>query len=127
MTTELSPTRAAADLAHRPGRDVLVVTVDEIPGKRVVKVVGLVRGNTIRSRHVGNDILAVFKNLVGGEISEYTKLMAEAREQAIDRMRAEAVERGANAVVCVRLTTAEIMSGAAEIMAYGTGVVVEDA
>jgi uncharacterized protein YbjQ (UPF0145 family) len=126
MTTELTPTRAAADIAHRPGEGMLVVTTDSIPGKRVVKVVGLVRGNTIRSRHVGNDILALFKNLVGGEISEYTKLMAEAREQAIDRMRAEAFERGANAVLCARLTTAEIMSGAAEIMAYGTGVVVED-
>ncbi len=127
MTTELTPTRAAADLAHRPGQGMLVVTSDEIPGKRIVKVVGLVRGNTIRTRHVGNDIMAVLKTLVGGEISEYTKMLAEAREQAIDRMRAEAVERGANAVVCMRLTTAEVMSGAAEIMAYGTGVVVEDA
>ena len=119
-------TRTSADLEHRPGDGMLVVTSDEIPGKRIVKVVGLVRGNTIRARHVGNDILAVFKALVGGEIAEYTKMMAEAREQAIDRLRAEAYERGANAVVCMRLTTAEIMKGAAEIMAYGTGVVIED-
>jgi uncharacterized protein YbjQ (UPF0145 family) len=124
MTTAL--TSAAADLAHRPGTNLLIVTTDAIPGKRVVKVVGLVRGNTIRARHVGNDILAALKTLVGGEISEYTKMMAEAREQALDRLRAEAVERGANAVVGLRVTTSMVMTGAAEILVYGTGVVVED-
>lgn len=127
MTNAMTATRAASDLAHRPGGDMLLVTTDEIPGKRVVKVLGLVRGNTIRARHVGNDILAALKTLVGGEISEYTKMMAEAREQALDRMRAEAVERGANAVVGLRVTTSMVMTGAAEILVYGTGVVVEDA
>ena len=125
MTNAL--TASSADLAHRPGGSMLMVTTDEITGKRIVKVVSLVRGNTIRARHVGNDILAALKTLVGGEISEYTKMMAEAREQALDRMRAEAVERGANAVVGLRVTTAMVMTGAAEILVYGTGVVVEDA
>jgi len=125
MTTAL--TQSSADLAHRPGDDLPIVTTDTIQGMRIVKVVGLVRGNTIRARHVGNDILAALKTLVGGEISEYTKMMAEAREQALDRMRAEAVARGANAVVGMRVTTAMVMTGAAEILVYGTGVVVEDA
>lgn len=127
MTHELTPTAASADLAHRPAGGMMVVTTDAIEGKRIVKVLGLVRGNTIRARHVGNDILAALKTLVGGEISEYTKMMAEAREQALDRLRAEAVERGANAVVGLRVTTAMVMTGAAEILVYGTGVVVEDA
>ena len=121
-----NPTAAAADLDHRPSGELPLITTDDIPGKRVVKVVGLVRGNTIRARHVGNDILAGLKTLVGGEISEYTKMMAEAREQALDRLRAEAVERGANAVVGLRVTTSMVMTGAAEILVYGTGVVVED-
>ncbi len=127
MTADQTATEAAADLAHRPAGDMLLVTTDEIAGKRIVKVVGLVRGNTIRARHVGNDILAGLKTLVGGEITEYTKMMAEAREQALDRVRAEALERGANAVVGLRVTTAMVMTGAAEILVYGTGVVVEDA
>jgi len=124
MTTAL--TQSSADLAHRPGESLPIVTTDTFDGKRIVRVVGLVRGNTIRARHVGNDILAALKTLVGGEISEYTKMMAEAREQALDRMRAEAVARGANAVVGMRITTAMVMTGAAEILVYGTGVVVED-
>ena len=104
----------------------MVVTTSSIPGKRVVKVLGLVRGNTIRARHIGKDISAVFRGIVGGEISEYTKLMAEAREQALDRMVAEAKGLGANAVLDARFTTAMIMSGAAELLAFGTGVVLED-
>jgi uncharacterized protein YbjQ (UPF0145 family) len=103
----------------------LTVTTDQIPGYRIVRVCGLVRGNTIRARHVGTDIMAAFRTLVGGEISEYTKMMGESREQALDRLRAEAVERGANAVVALRLTTSTVMQGAAEILAYGTAVVVE--
>jgi uncharacterized protein YbjQ (UPF0145 family) len=91
----------------------------------IVQTLGLVRGNTIRARHVGRDILAVFRNIVGGEISEYTKLMGEAREQAIDRMTQNAESLGANAVTSVRLTTSMLMGGAAEIVAYGTAVVVE--
>jgi uncharacterized protein YbjQ (UPF0145 family) len=104
---------------------VIVVTTENIPGYRVTRVVGLVRGNTIRARNLGRDIMAGFRNMVGGEISEYTKLMGESREQAIDRMVAEAESLGANAVVMMRMTTAEVMSGASELLAYGTAVVVE--
>ena len=115
---------AATDLAHRP--DALpTATTDELPGYRIVETLGLVRGNTIRTRHVGTDIVAVVKTLFGGEISEYTKMLAESREQSIDRMRAEALERGANAIVGVRFTTSTLMQGAAEILAYGTAVVLE--
>lgn len=104
----------------------MVVTSDTIPGKRIVKVLGMVRGNTIRARHIGRDIGALLRNLVGGEVREYTKLLAEAREQAIDRMVEEARELGGNAVVTARFSTAEMMQGAAELMVYGTAVVVED-
>lgn len=104
----------------------IVTTTDEIPGKTVKKTCGLVRGNTIRARHVGRDIMAGFKALVGGEITDYTKLMGEAREQSLDRMRAEAERLGANAVVGLRFTTSVLMGGAAELLAYGTAVIVED-
>jgi uncharacterized protein YbjQ (UPF0145 family) len=104
----------------------IITTTSTIHGKRVVRTLGLVRGNTIRTRHVGRDITAALRNLVGGEISEYTKLFAEAREQAIDRMVEEAEGLGANAVVEIRFSTAEVMSGAAELMVYGTALVVED-
>jgi uncharacterized protein YbjQ (UPF0145 family) len=87
---------------------------------------GIARGNGIRARHVGKDIGAFFKNLVGGEIHEYTKLMAEVREQSIDRMKDDAERMGANAVVAVRLATSMVMEGAAEMVAYGTAVVIED-
>ena len=104
----------------------ITVTSDSIPGKRIVKTFGLVRGNTIRARHVGRDIVAGLRNLVGGEIREYTKLMAESREQAIDRMNQEAERVGANAVVGLRFTTSVIMGGAAELLSYGTAVYVEE-
>ncbi|MCB1009196.1 MAG: YbjQ family protein [Acidobacteria bacterium] len=103
----------------------IVVTSSEICGQRVVRTLGLVRGNTIRARHVGKDILATLRNLVGGEVFEYTKMMAEAREQALDRMVQEARELGANAIVDVRFMTSMLMAGAAELLAYGTAVVVE--
>jgi uncharacterized protein YbjQ (UPF0145 family) len=106
---------------------VIVVTTGEIAGKRIVRTLGLVRGNTIRARHIGRDVMAGMRNLVGGEVSEYTKLMGEAREQAIDRMVEEARSLGANAVVDVRFTTAMVMQGAAELLAFGTAVVVESA
>lgn len=96
-----------------------------VAGHRVVKTHGIVRGNTIRARHLGKDILAGLKNLVGGEIEEYTKMLGEAREQALDRMRAEAVRMGANAVLDVRFATSEIMNNAAEILAYGNAVTIE--
>lgn len=105
----------------------IVTTTPEIAGRRIVRTLGLVRGNTIRTRHVGRDIMAALRNLVGGEVSEYTKLFAEAREQAIDRMVEEAEGLGANAVLMIRFSTAEVMSGAAELMVYGTAVVVEEA
>ena len=104
----------------------IVSTTDSINGKRVVRTLGLVRGNTVRARHLGRDITASLRNLVGGEVSEYTKLLAEAREQALDRMVTEAQELGANAVIEVRFSTSEVMSAAAELLAYGTAVVVED-
>lgn len=104
----------------------LLVTSDTVPGKRIVKVCGLVRGNSIRARHIGRDIMASLRNIAGGEIVEYTKMMAESREQAIDRMIEEAKSRGADAVVTVRFTTASMMDNAAELLAYGTAVVTED-
>lgn len=103
----------------------ILCSSDEVPGRKVHEVVGLVRGNTVRSRHLGRDISAFFKNLVGGEIEEYTKLLAESREQAIDRMVAEARARGADAVVCMRFATSEIAAGASEFLAYGTAVKLE--
>ena len=104
----------------------IVTTTARIEGKKIVRTLGLVRGNTIRARHVGKDIMAGFRNVVGGEISEYTKLFAEAREQSLDRMVAEARGLGANAVVEVRFSTSMVMSAAAELLVYGTAVVVED-
>jgi uncharacterized protein YbjQ (UPF0145 family) len=103
----------------------LLATLSDIPGKKIVKYIGLVKGNTIRARHVGRDILAILRGLVGGEISDYTKMMAESREQALDRMIEEAKGLGANAVVGIRITTSMIMSGASEILVYGTAVQVE--
>ena len=103
----------------------IVSTSEVITGHRIVRTLGLVRGNTIRARHLGKDIKAAFRNVVGGEISEYTKLLGEAREQAIDRMVADAEELGANAIVAVRFTTSMVMSGAAELLAYGSAVIVE--
>jgi len=104
----------------------IVVTTDFIPGKKITKVVGLVRGNTIRARHIGRDILASLRNIVGGEVTEYTKMLAETREQSLDRMVEEAVKFGANAVISVRFSTSYIMQGAAELLAYGTAVMTED-
>ena len=103
----------------------LLVTTHTVPGMRITRTLGLVRGNTIRARNIGHDIMAALKSIVGGEISEYTKMMAESREQALDRLRAEAVARGANAVVGVAFTTSMVMQGTSEILAYGTGVILE--
>ena len=103
----------------------ILVNTDSVPGKTIVKNLGLVRGNTIRARHLGRDILAFLRNIVGGEITDYTKMMAESREQALDRMVEEAESLGANAIVNVRLTTSMIMQSASEILAYGTAVIVE--
>lgn len=105
----------------------MVVTTEEIAGKRIVRTLGLVRGNSIRARHIGKDLLAGLRNIVGGEIHEYAKLIAESREQSIDRMVAEAESLGANAIVAARFTTSVMMGGAAELLAYGTAVMVQDA
>jgi uncharacterized protein YbjQ (UPF0145 family) len=103
----------------------IITTTDTVEGRRVSQVLGLVRGNTVRTRNIGADILAGLRNLVGGEVNEYTKMLAQSREQSMDRMRAEALALGANAIVAVRLTTSTVMQGAAEILAYGTAVVLE--
>lgn len=101
----------------------MIVTMgDSVPGREVAEILGTVRGNTVRTRFFGRDIMAALRNLVGGEVPEYTKLMAEAREQAIDRMIADAETRGADAVICLRVTTSMIMGGSAELLAYGTAV-----
>lgn len=104
----------------------ILVTTHQIPGKKITRVLGLVRGNTIRARHVGRDIVAHLRNLVGGEVHEYTKLLAESREQALDRMVQEANQLGANAVVGLGFTTSVITRNAAELLAFGTAVIVED-
>ncbi len=105
----------------------ILSNTETVAGKRIVKTLGVVRGNTIRARNVGRDILAVLKNLIGGEIEEYTKLIGEAREQSVDRMITDAESLGANAIVNVRFTTSYIMQSASEILAYGTAVLLEDA
>ena len=105
---------------------VLVVTSEQVAGRQIVRTLGLVRGNTIRARHIGKDIMAGLRNIVGGEIHEYAKLIAEAREQALDRMTDEARSMGANAVVATRFTTSVLMGGAAELLAVGTAVVLAD-
>ena len=104
----------------------IVTTTGEVSGKQIVRTLGIVRGNTIRARHLGRDIMAGMRTIVGGEVSEYTKLLAEAREQALYRMVEEARGLGADAVIEVRFSTSQVMSGAAELLAYGTAVVVED-
>ena len=103
-----------------------MVSTHDIPHKKIVKSLGLVKGNTIRARNLGRDLVAVLKNIIGGEIEEYTKLMAQSREQAVDRMIAEAEALGANAIIGVRFSTTYIMASAAEILVYGTAVIAQD-
>ncbi len=104
----------------------IVTTSDEIPGKKIVRTLGMVKGNTVRCRHIGRDIQAKFRTLVGGEVVEYTKMLAESREQALDRMTTQAQKMGANAITTLRFATSSVMSGAAELLAYGTAVIVEN-
>jgi len=104
----------------------ILTTTESIEGKKIVQTLGLARGNTIRARHLGHDIMAQLRNMVGGEITNYTKLLAESREQSLDRMVADAQRLGANAVVGVRFATSVLMGGAAELLAYGTAVVIDD-
>ena len=104
----------------------IVVTTSTIEGYRITKVLGLVQGSSIRARHVGMDLTAAFKSITGGEITEYTKLLAESREQSLDRMRENAAQLGANAVVGMRLITSSLMQSASELIVYGTAVIVEE-
>ena len=103
----------------------IITTSGQVEGKTIAKTVGLVKGSTIRARHLGKDIMAGLRGMVGGEITEYTKMMAEAREEAIQRMVKDAEKQGANAIVSMRFSTSMIMQSAAEVLAYGTGVVLE--
>jgi len=103
----------------------LLVTTTKIEGIPIVETLGLVRGNTIRARHIGRDVMAGLRTIVGGEIKEYTMMLGQARDQAIERMMKQAENLGANAIVGVRFTTSQTMSGAAEILAYGTAVRIE--
>jgi len=100
----------------------ILSTTELVPGYRVTEILGLVRGSTVRARFIGRDIKALFRNIVGGEVNEYTKMLAEAREQSLDRMREQAVALQADAVLMVRLSSSQVMSGAAEVVAYGTAV-----
>ncbi len=100
----------------------LITTQDEFTDYEIVETLGLVKGNTIRARHVGKDIMAGLRNLVGGEITEYTKMLAESREQSLDRMVQNAKGLDADAIVCLRFTTSAVMQGSAELLAYGTAV-----
>ncbi len=102
--------------------DVIISTTSEVPGKKVISILGVVKGNTVRAKNIGRDIAAGFKNIVGGEVRSYTDLMLQAREEAFNRMINEAVDLGADAVVNVRFMTSMIAQGAAEILAYGTAV-----
>jgi uncharacterized protein YbjQ (UPF0145 family) len=103
----------------------IITTSEQVEGKKVKKTIGLVKGSTIRAKHIGKDIMAAFRGMAGGEITEYTKMMAEAREEALNRMIEAAEKEGANAVIAVRFGTSMVMQNAAEVLAYGTGVVLE--
>ena len=104
----------------------IVVNTDYIPGKKIIEVVGLVRGNSVRVRNIGRDILASLRTIIGGEVVEYTKMLGETREQALDRMVEEAISLNADAVINVRFSTSQIMKAAAELLAYGTAVKIVD-
>jgi uncharacterized protein YbjQ (UPF0145 family) len=104
----------------------ILTTSDNIPGREIKETLGLVRGNTIKAKHIGKDIVAGLRSIVGGEIKEYTEALSEARETAIERMTEEAKKMGADAIVCVRFSTSAVMAGAAELLAYGTAVKLEN-
>ncbi len=103
----------------------IITTTESVEGKKIKRTIGMVRGSTIRAKHIGKDIMAAFRNLAGGEISEYTQMMAESREQALKRMVEDAEKQGANAVIGIRFGTSMVMQNAAEVLAYGTAVVLE--
>jgi uncharacterized protein YbjQ (UPF0145 family) len=103
----------------------IITTSEQVEGRKIARTIGLVKGSTIRARHLGRDIMAALRGVVGGEITEYTKMMAESREQALQRLIDDAESQGANAVISLRFTTSMVMQNASEILAYGTGVVLE--
>jgi uncharacterized protein YbjQ (UPF0145 family) len=103
----------------------IVTNIEIIPGRRVIKHLGMVQGNTVRSKHVGRDLMAGFKNIFGGELVGYTELLTESREEAVDRMKQQAQAIGANAILNVRFSTSSVAAGAAELFAYGTAVILE--
>jgi uncharacterized protein YbjQ (UPF0145 family) len=103
----------------------IITTSEQVQGRTIAKTIGMAKGSTIRARHLGKDIMAGFRGMVGGEITEYTKMMAEAREESIQRMIADAEQQGANAIVGMRFATSMVMQNAAEVLAYGTAVVLE--
>ena len=113
------------NMSEQEAINIIMVNTEEVPGKTITKTLGVVSGSTVRAKHVGKDIFAGLKNIVGGELGVYTELLGESRDEAIQRMLQEAVGRGANAVVNVRMATSAITPGASEILAYGTAVVVE--
>lgn len=104
----------------------LVISTDQIPGYEIVQALGIARGSTVRARNFGRDIFAALKNIIGGEISEYTKLLADSREESIKRMLQDAQQMGADAIINVRFTTSAVMQGSAEILAYGTAVKIQE-
>jgi len=103
----------------------LLTTLEFVPGKKITKHLGMVQGSTVRAKHFGKDLMAGFKNIVGGELKGYTELLQEARQEAVDRMQQQAEAAGGNAVLNIRLTTSSVAQGAAELFAYGTAVVLE--
>ena len=103
----------------------ILTSIETVPGMRITRLLGLVQGSTVRAKHVGKDIVAGLKNIVGGEVTGYTELLAESRNQALQRMIEQAEQLGANAVINVRFATSSVMQGAAELLAYGTAVTVE--
>ena len=103
----------------------IITTSEQVEGRAITKTIGLVKGSTIRAKHLGKDLIAAFRGIAGGEITEYTRMMAESREQALHRMVEDAEKQGANAIVGMRFTTSMVMQNAAEILAYGTGVVLK--
>ena len=113
------------NMSEQEAINIIMVNTEEVPGKTITKTLGVVSGSTVRAKHVGKDIFAGLKNIVGVELGSYTELLGESRDEAIQRMLQEAVGRGANAVVNVRMATSAITPGASEILAYGTAVVVE--
>ena len=112
-------------MSEQQGISIIMVNTEDVPGRTITKTLGVVSGSTVRAKHVGKDIGAFFKNIKGGEIEAYTDLLGQSRDQAVQRMLEEAVGRGANAVVNVRIATSAITPGASEILAYGTAVLVE--